>query len=172
MSGKYDEFRGTKLSGKEFYEGVLSVTDYPEIKYSWATGVAITKFLAGLKKGKVLGSYCDDCDRTVCPPRMFCEECFNPMNKYVKLPDTGVINTFSLAYINTDASRRDDPELPIVVDIDGTSISPSGFLHLLDEDTDLDKIRVGAKVKAVWKEPEERIGDITDIKYFVLQEDQ
>jgi uncharacterized OB-fold protein len=94
------------------------------------------------------------------------------MNKYVKLPDTGVINTFSFAYINTDASRRDDPELPIVVDIDGTSISPSGFLHLLDENTDLDKIKVGAKVKAVWKDPEERIGDITDIKYFVLQEDQ
>ena len=165
------EVRGTKLSNDEFQTARGSVTHYPEIEYAWSTGVAITAFLKGLKNGVILGVSCDDCNRTVCPPRMFCEECFSPMNIYVELPDTGTINTFSLAFINTDASRRDKAEIPAVIDIDGTSISPSGFLHLIDENTPHDIIKIGAKIKAVWKPEAERIGDITDIRYFQLMED-
>ncbi|MCY3410111.1 MAG: Zn-ribbon domain-containing OB-fold protein [Candidatus Heimdallarchaeota archaeon] len=172
MSGKdplTGKIRGTKLSYDEFHNG-LHVKHAPEIAYEWATGVAISKFLKGLKKGKIIGARCDDCDRTVVPPRMFCEECFAPMVEYVKLPDTGIVNTFSIAYIKTDASRVDKPQLPAVIDIDGTTISPSGFLHLLDEVKPED-IKVGMKVKAVWKDKEERTGDITDIKYFKPMED-
>ncbi|RMG20925.1 MAG: Zn-ribbon domain-containing OB-fold protein [Methanobacteriota archaeon] len=164
--------RGTKLSHDEFMNKVLSVTHHPEIRYAWATGIAISKFLEGLKEGKIYGVKCDDCKRVVCPPRMFCEECFSPMVEYVELPDTGTVNTFSLAYIRTDASRRKDPEIPAVIDIDGTSISPSGFLHLLDESIPHDQIKVGMKVKAVWKPPEERTGSITDIKYFTKMEEE
>ena len=165
------DVRGKRLTLDEFMNTELSVKHHPEMEYNWATGVAITKFLKGLKNGKILGTYCNDCDRTVCPPRMFCEECFNPMNHYVKLPDTGVINTFSLAFIRTDATRREKAEIPAVIDIDGTSISPSGFLHLIDEDVSHDKIKIGMKVKAVWKDEKDRIGDITDIKFFELLED-
>jgi hypothetical protein len=167
LTGK---IRGTKLSYDEFHNKVISVKHAPEIEYDWATGVAITKFLRGMKEGKIIGVYCDDCDRTVTPPRMFCEECFNPMVKYVELPDTGIINTFSIAFVRTDASRVDKPQLPAVIDIDGTSISPSGFLHLLDE-INPEEIKIGMKVKAVWKSPEDRTGDITDIKYFKKMED-
>lgn len=163
--------RGTKLSNDEFNNQVAKVVHYPKLQYRWATGVAITKFLNGLKDGKIIGVTCDDCERTVCPPRMFCEECFNPMNNYVELADTGIINTFSLAFIRTDATRREKAEIPIVVDLDDTTLEPSGFLHLLDEDTDHSKIKVGSKIKAVWKSPEERTGDITDIKFWKLMED-
>jgi uncharacterized OB-fold protein len=165
------DVRGKRLSLDEFMNTEISVKHRPEMEYAWATGVAITKFLKGLKDGQILGAHCNDCNRTVCPPRMFCEECFNPMNHYVKLPDTGVINTFSLAFIRTDASRRENAEIPAVIDIDGTTISPSGFLHLIDENTPHDKVKVGMKVKAVWKNVDERKGDITDIKFFTLMED-
>ncbi len=162
--------RGTKLTSDEFHNKVIAVKHAPEIEYDWATGVAISKFLKGLKDGKIIGVYCDSCDRTVTPPRMFCEECFSPMSKYVDLPDTGIINTFSIAYIKTDASRVEKPQLPAVIDIDGTSISPSGFLHLLDE-INPDDIKIGMKVKAVWKDAIDRTGAITDIKYFKKMED-
>lgn len=165
------EVRGTKLTSDEFFNKVLSVKHQPELQYSWATGVAITKFLAGLKEGQIFGVRCDDCQRTVCPPRMFCESCFSPMNEYVELPDTGVINTFSFAYIRTDASRQKNAEIPAVIDIDGTTLNPSGFLHLIDENALHDKIKIGMKVKAVWKNFEERTGSITDIKYFKLMEE-
>ena len=88
------EVRGKRLTLDEFENTEISVKHRPEIAYKWSTGVAITQFLKGLKEGQILGVHCNDCKRTVCPPRMFCEECFNPMNHYVKLPDTGIINTF------------------------------------------------------------------------------
>ncbi len=165
------EVRGNKLTSDEFFNREISVKHKPEIKYAWATGVAITKFLAGLKEGKIIGVHCNHCERTVCPPRMFCEECFSPMSNYVELSGTGIINTFSFAFIRTDASRRDNAEIPAVIDIDGTTLEPSGFLHLIDESVPHEKIRIGMRVKAIWKDPEERVGDITDIKYFAPMED-
>ena len=165
------EVRGIRLTLDEFENKEISVKHRPEIAYKWSTGVAITKFLKGLKEGQILGVHCNDCNRTVCPPRMFCEECFNPMNHYVKLPDTGIINTFSLAFIRTDATRRDKAEIPAVIDVDGTTLNPSGFLHLIDEDFPHDKVKIGMKVKAVWKDADQRKGDITDIKFFRPTED-
>ncbi|RLB21292.1 MAG: DNA-binding protein, partial [Deltaproteobacteria bacterium] len=43
------------------------------------------------------------------------------------------------------------------------------ILHLIDEIEPYD-IKIGMRVKAVWREPEERIGAITDIKYFKVIE--
>jgi uncharacterized OB-fold protein len=40
-----------------------------------------------------------------------------------------------------------------------------GILHLLSE-VDPKEVKIGMKVKAVWKPAEEREGAITDIKYF------
>ena len=41
-----------KLSYDEFHNQVIHVKHAPEIEYEWATGVAISKFLQGLKAGK------------------------------------------------------------------------------------------------------------------------
>ncbi|MDH5647024.1 MAG: DNA-binding protein, partial [Candidatus Heimdallarchaeota archaeon] len=60
------DVRGKRLTLDEFMNTELSVKHHPEMEYNWATGVAITKFLKGLKNGKILGTYCNDCDRTVC----------------------------------------------------------------------------------------------------------
>jgi hypothetical protein len=97
------------------------------------------------------------------------------MVKMEKISDQGRINTYSLAYINTDATRRENPEIPIVIDFDETINTrrgePSGILHKLDENSDLSKIKIGSRVKAVWKNENDRIGDITDILYFELMEE-
>jgi uncharacterized OB-fold protein len=50
-----------------------------------------------------------------------------------------------------------------VIEIDGTD--KAGLLHILGE-IKPDAIRIGMKVKAVWKQPSERTGSITDIHYF------
>jgi len=40
-----------------------------------------------------------------------------------------------------------------------------GIMHLLGEVAP-DDVKIGMRVKAVWKPPEEREGSILDIKYF------
>lgn len=143
---------------------VLSVTYQPKANYKWATGIAIGSFLEALKSGKILGSKCDHCQRVVVPPRIFCEYCFRRMQESIQLPDTGTVNTYSVSHIATDTKRLKTPIIPAVIEIDGTT--KAGFLHLLGG-VDPDKIKIGMRVKAVWKQPDERSGSITDIKYFV-----
>jgi hypothetical protein len=57
----------------------------------------------------------------------------------------------------------DEPQIPAVIRLDGTS--EGGFLHLLGEVAP-DDVRAGMQVEAVWKPAGERVGSILDIRYF------
>lgn len=165
MSSKVRQYRGTEISPAEIAAGKFLFTAYQtELKYSWTSGVAISRFLDGLKKGEIWGRKCDSCGRTLVPPRMYCEECYRPTDEWVRVEDTGKVNTFSIVYLNTDASRRKEPILVAVIEIDGAS-PMMGFLHLLGE-VESEGISVGMRVRAVWKAEKERTGAITDIRYF------
>jgi uncharacterized OB-fold protein len=170
-----EAFAGRSLREHALAHGEVLTTSWRvKAEYAWDTGVAVGRFLQGLKEGVILGIRCSGCRRTLIPPRAFCELCFKPLHEWVELNDTGVINTFSISYVNWDASRRETPEIPAVIEIDGASAG-MGILHMLGEvDGDLEGIRervkIGARVQAVWKPPQEREGSITDIKYFRLME--
>jgi uncharacterized OB-fold protein len=151
-----EQLKGKKVLVEEWKDTGLS--------YSWSTGVAIGTYLEGLKKGRILGVRCRSCKRIMVPPRMFCEECFRTIDEFVPVQDTGTVNTFAICYIKTDASRQKRPQIPAVVELDGAT-KGMGILHLLGEVRPRD-VKIGMKVKAVWKPARERKGDITDIKYF------
>ena len=158
-------FPGTPLSGRDFYGGkVITWDDEYTVEYDWDSGVAISAYLDGLKEGKLLASYSPGTNRTVVPPRTFDELSWTPINDLRELPGTGTVNTFSLCMVNWDATRRDTPLMPAVVELDGASPG-MGILHMLDE-VDPDAIEIGMKVEAVWKPAAEREGAITDLFYF------
>ena len=164
MSSKNIIPTGSPLREDDVEKGrILSITYQPRARYNWATGVAIGRFLAELKAGRILGTKCNHCGRIVVPPRVFCELCFRRVDDWVHLPDTATVNTFSISHIATDTKRLKTPIVPAVIEIDGTS--HAGFLHLLGE-VSPQNITIGMRVKAVWKEPTQRMGSITDIKYF------
>ena len=159
---------GTHLSESDMQDGkVLTRAQTPELKYSWDNGVAIGRYLEELKNGNIIARKCNKCDRIMIPPRMFCELCWRPTDEWVFCKDTGTVNTFSICYVNWDASRipkGEAPHLPAVIHIDGASYHV-GILHKLGE-VDPEDIYIGMKVKAVWKKPEDREGSITDIMYW------
>lgn len=156
---------GTALKNEDFAENRVFVTTWtPEASYKWDSGIAIGHYLNGLKNGVLLGRLCKDCGRVLIPPRMFCEWCFTPTSKWVPLLDTGTVNTFSLCYIAWNMERLKEPQIPAVIEIDGAS-QGIGIMHLLGEVMPK-KVNIGMRVKAVWKEPQERQGAITDIRYF------
>lgn len=162
---KIKELRGTGVSVKEIKEGKILYREYtPEAEYRWDCGVAISRYLQELKNGRIIARECRRCGRILVPPRMFCEICFRPTDEWVYLKDTGTVRTFSLCYVNWDASRRKEPIIPAVILIDGAS-EGMGIMHLISEVKPED-VKIGMKVKAVWKEEKEREGAITDIKYF------
>lgn len=156
------EYQCTPLSNAEFKK-TLKTTYKPAAHYSWSAGHAIGKFLTGLREGRILGVRCRGCNRILVPPRAFCEECFLPADDWMELPNTGKVNTFAISYIDTMANRIKKPIIPAVIEIDG--VFGNGFLHLLGE-VDPKDVKFNMRVRAVWKPAKERVGDITDIKYF------
>ncbi len=168
MEEKLQVSGGTGLSDKEIRSGKIILTDDSlDCAYAWDMGVAINRYLAELKNGHIIAKECPVCSRVMLPPRMFCELCFRPSGDWVYVKDTGTVNTFSVCYVHWDASRikeGEKPHLPAVIEIDGASPG-MGIMHLLGE-VDPEKIKIGMKVKAVWKPEKERTGSITDIKYF------
>lgn len=152
------------LRDQEFRRAVGAVDFAVDARYAWDTGVAVSTYLRGLRDGVILARECRQCRRTLVPPRMFCEQCFRPTDRWVEVQDTGTVNTFSICYVTWDMKPIKDPELPAVIEIDGASRG-IGFMHKLGE-VRPDDIEVGMKVEAVWKPDEEREGSILDIRYF------
>lgn len=165
MTSKIKKFSGVYLRESDFRENKVLFTEWnPNARYAWDAGEAIGRYLTELKAGRLIGVRCNHCRRTVIPPRLNCEWCFNPMSDWVYLPDTGTVNTFSLCYVTWDMRELTDPEISAVIDIDGTRPSV-GIMHMLGE-VEPDKVRIGMKVQAVWKPADEREGSILDIAYF------
>ncbi len=156
--------RDDVLGGK-----VITAAWGPKLEYAWDNGVAIGRYLAELKNGRIVARRCRKCNRVMVPPRMFCELCWRPTDEWVFCGDTGTINTFCISHVDWAASRLDieggqRPFTPAVIEIDGASPG-MGILHMI-EGIDPWDIEFGMKVQAVWKAPKDRTGAITDILYF------
>ncbi len=139
----------------------------PKIQYAWDNGLALTTYLDGFKKGKIRASHCSSCGRVMIPARSFCELCnLQEVTEYLDLPDTGTVQTFTISHVDWDSSPLPDGQVNIfaVVAIDGAS-PEMGLVHKLGE-VDPKDVKIGMKVKAVWKPEEEREGSVTDLLYF------
>ncbi|MGH2731792.1 MAG: Zn-ribbon domain-containing OB-fold protein [Actinomycetota bacterium] len=157
-------FEVRALTGAEFREGVIGVDHALRAEYAWDTGIAIGRYLAGLKEGKILARVCRGCERTLVPPRMFCEQCFRPTDAWAEVSDTGVVNTFSICHVSWDLQPLAVPEIPAVIELDGASPG-IGILHKLGA-VDPARVHIGMKVRAHWKPAGEREGSILDIRHW------
>jgi uncharacterized protein len=167
LSSRVTRYPGTEITADEARAGKYLLTRYEtELKYAWSSGRAISRFLAGLREREIWGRTCSGCGRTMVPPRMYCERCFRPTDGWVRLKDAGRVVTYSVSYVNADASRREgeEPIVVAVIEIEGAS-PMMGILHLLGEVAP-EELAVGMEVEAVWKPDGERRGAITDIAYF------
>jgi len=168
ISARLLEKTATPLRHKDFVKGnVFTVACKPDLRYAWDNGVAIGRYLQELKQGRIMAKRCCECSRIMLPPRMFCERCWKITDEWVPVEDTGTVNTFAISHVDWAAGRLPKGQrffTPAVIEIDGASPG-MGILHLLDE-VEPDRICIGMRVKAVWRPEAERVGAITDIKYF------
>ncbi len=172
MSAKIKHYPGEALETKDIKEGKVPTEKFrPKAKFAWSTGVAMSRFLDELKNGKIIATTCNKCRRIMVPPRIYCEKCYKPTDGWTYIKDTGVINTFSVSFLAADATRLKEPIIVAIVNLDGAS-EGMGIIHRIEEVLDWKKVKIGMKVKAIWKPPKERTGAITDIKYFKPLEEE
>jgi acetyl-CoA C-acetyltransferase len=153
---------GHALTAEQFRAAPGAVEHAVDARYAWDAGVAVGRFLDGLREGRILGRECRGCERVLVPPRMFCERCFRATDAWVDVEPTGIVQTFSICNVRWDMEPLDVPELPAVISIDG---SDGGLLHRLGEASP-DELWIGMAVEAVWRAESERTGSILDIAYF------
>ena len=147
-------------------ERLVSVFAYP-MPYEWSIGLYGSKFFQEIKQNRrFVGIRCNGCGKVYVPPRRVCGPCFQELTELVTLSDTGVITAFSVVNYpfidpNTGA-QRPIPYTYGYIKLDGAD---NIFSHIINE-TDLSKIKVGMKVRAIFKDTAEMQGNIQDIQYF------
>jgi acetyl-CoA C-acetyltransferase len=157
------EPRATAPSDAEFRAATGAVETRLDAEYDWDPGAAAGAFLDGLRDGRIIATICSQCERTLVPPRAFCERCFRPTDSWTEVAPVGTVHTFSICHVTWDMRDLDEPELPAVIRLDGAS--EGGFLHTLGE-VRPDDVRIGMAVEAVWRPAADRTGSILDIAYF------
>jgi uncharacterized OB-fold protein len=138
-----------------YYEGRIKVP------YKWNVGQIGSQFLVNLRdKKEIWGIKCPKCGKVYVPPIKTCWECFVPTEEWVKLGDTGTIESFTVAHYTNQVMPKNTPVIYALIKLDGASGS---ILHLIG-DADPEKLKIGMKVKAVFAD--NRTGNILDIKHF------
>ncbi len=161
---KREDLPGTPIKS---VDDVPNISDSPDLRYAWDNGFAISTYLDGLKKGKIRGSLDTRTNRMMVPARPFSEIAnLAPVTNYYNIPDSGVVKTFTISHINWDSSPLPKGKVNIfaVIALDGI-VEDMGLVHLLG-DVDAKDVKIGMRVKAIWKPEAKRTGDILDIKYF------
>lgn len=131
------------------------------VKNRYTFGIAGEKFFRALKdEGRILGTYCPQCDHTYVPAAAFCERCLSKLNEWVDVGTSGEIITYTYLYINLDGSPREEPEIVAFI-----SFADGGLIHRLGK-VEPDQVEIGMMVEAVFKPKTKRNGSILDIDYF------
>jgi uncharacterized OB-fold protein len=134
-----------------------------EADYIYTAGVAGDKFFKALRdEGKLLATPCEACKITYLPPRMYCERCFSELDKWVEAEPSGKVDTFTLVHEDRDGKKLPEPVPVAFIRIDNTD---GGLIHRLGG-ADPKSLKVGMKVKPVFKEKAKRTGGLTDIDHF------
>jgi hypothetical protein len=132
------------------------------LRYTWWMGEVGSRFYRELRDHrKIWGIKCPECALVFVPPKANCPKCFARMQEWVELSDRGRLLTYTVVRYPVPHIQPVEPPFALgIIELDGAD---TGFTHLLGE-VDLNDIRVGMRVQAVFRE--EREGNLLDIKYF------
>jgi len=119
-------------------------------------------YLRGLQQGKLLGARTGDTGKVYFPPREADPATGRELDQFVELPDTGTVTTFAIINIPFAGQKIKPPYVAAYILLDGADIP---FLHLVT-DIDAADVRMGMRVKAVWKPQEEWGLGIDNIEHF------
>ena len=153
---------------EEKQDELIRIKQVLSIPQRFATGPVMGKFLKAFSKKKILANKCPKCGRLQLPPREVCAECRVRATDWVEVGPEGVITICDIAYYASpdplSGESRETPYCAAHFLLDGCKGHETLWHEL--KPSDIERARKGAKVRPVWNE--ERIGAITDIKYFEI----
>ncbi len=143
-------------------EPVKSIQTPIRLEYHFTAGHATSRFLRGIARGKILGQRCVECGRVYVPSRGACPRCGVPTDQEVEVADRGTVTTFCIVRIPSENLSFDPPYACAHILLDGADIP---FFHVI-LGCDLEQVRMGMCVRAVWVAPEDYAPTLETIRYF------
>jgi len=132
------------------------------LQYEFTAGAALSRFLAGIREGRIMGQRCPSCASVYVPPRGSCSRCGIPTEEEVQVSDHGVIESFTIVHIPIPGNPIKPPFIAANIRLDGTDMA---CLHLVSE-VATEKVHVGMRVQAVWRPREEWDYTFENIAWF------
>jgi uncharacterized OB-fold protein len=137
------------------------------IPYELSTGPTWWQYFEEFKNEKIFATRCPRCNRVMVPAWSFCNDCFVEAKEWVELSGEGEINGWSLTNYSYFGMPKDPPFVVAQMALDGADTDFWHFIGGIDlNDMDLvtATIKIGSRVKPVWRK--EKKGCIYDIDYF------
>jgi uncharacterized OB-fold protein len=132
------------------------------LRYEHTASAAESAYLRALAGGRLVGQRCPACGKVYIPSRGTCPADGVPTDSEVELPDTGTVTTFSVVNVGYPGQQVTPPYVAAAVLLDGADIA---FQHLI-LGCDPGEVRMGMRVRAVWRPPEERGTTAESISHF------
>ena len=146
-------------AGQEQVTGIVTPV---ELDYVYEASPEESAFFRGLAEGRLLGQRCPTCLKVYIPPRGACPVDGVPTAEEVELPDTGIVTTFCIVNVPFLGQKIKPPYVSAYILLEGADIA---FLHLI-QGVPAEEVRMGMKVRAVWRPREEWGTTIENILHF------
>lgn len=145
-------------------DDVLRVRTPIGVDYGWTAGPRATAYLQGLIDGKLLGKRCPSCTKVYFPPRNgTCPMCGVLLgDDDVEVGPAGTVTTFCVVNVPFLGQKIVPPYVAATILLDGADI---GLQHLI-LGIDADKVRMGMRVEAVWKDSSQWGPTLENIDHF------
>lgn len=141
----------------------VEIIDSPVyMQYSFAAGRATSNFLRSIKEGKLVGQRSSVTGKVIVPPRGADPETGTPTTEEVSLPETATVISFTVVYIPIPNSKVQPPFIVANMVLDN---SDQTFIHLVSGCDNKD-VKIGTRVKAVWRDKSEWDYTFNNIEYF------
>lgn len=141
---------------------VTGVVTTVSLDYNYAASPEESLFYRGLNEGRIMGQRCPTCQKVYVPPRSACPADGTPTAEEVELSQTGTITTFCIVNVPFLGQKITPPYVSAYVLLDGADIA---VLHLI-LGIPADEVRMGMRVKAVWKPKDEWAYSLENIDHF------
>lgn len=130
---------------------ITMITTPIRLSYEHSASPEESRYLRGLAEGRVLAQRCPACQKVYLPPRGACPTCGVPTTDEVELGDVGTVTNFCIVNVAFPGQKTKPPYVQASIVIDGADIP---FFHTV-LGCRADEVRMGMRVRAVWKPREE-----------------
>ncbi len=143
-------------------EAVTGIVTPVSLDYQYAASPEESAFFRGLAEGRILGQRCPASQKVYVPPRPACPVDGVPTAEEIELGHVGTVTTFCIVNVPFLGQKIEPPYVSAYILLDGADIA---LQHLI-LDIPADEVRMGMRVKAVWRPREEWGTTIENISHF------